>query len=110
MGNGHPPANEEIELRELLRQAMAGPDHPLTPAQIADILDSRPARYGRRDQLLLALLAAAACLALAIAGALSDALSAPVRGLAIAVAFGNLAFSPVAALALIWRRRFQNAN
>jgi hypothetical protein len=58
---------------------------------------------------LWALLPAAACLTLAIVGALSDAVPAQVRGLAIAVTVGNLALSPVAALALVWRRRFQDA-
>jgi hypothetical protein len=55
-------------------------------------------------------LPAAACLTLAIAGALSDAVPTQVRELAIAVMVGNLALSPVAALALVWRRRFQNAT
>jgi hypothetical protein len=54
-------------------------------------------------------LPSAACLTLAIAAALSGAVPAQVRGLAIAVTVGNLALSPVAALALVWRRRFQNA-
>jgi hypothetical protein len=104
-----PHTDEEIALSELLRQAMAGPDHPLTAAQTVQILASLPARPVPQGRLLWALLPAAACLTLAIAAALSGAVPAQVRGLAIAVTVGNLALSPVAALALVWRRRFQNA-
>ena len=101
--------DEETELRDLLRQAMAGPDRPLTAAQTGEILARLPARPRPADGVLWVLLPAAACLTLAIAAALSDAVPAQVRGLAIAVTVGNLALSPAAALALVWRRRFQNA-
>ena len=109
MGDELPHVDEEIELSELLRQAMAGPDHPLAAAQTVRILASLPARPVPQGRLLWALLPAAACLTLAIAAALSDAVPAQVRGLAMAVMVGNLALSPLAALALVWRRRFQNA-
>jgi hypothetical protein len=104
-----PHSDEEIELNELLRQAMAGPDHPLTAARTAGILARLPAKSVPQNRALWWLLPAAACLTLAIAGACSDTVPAQVRGLAIAVAVGNLALSPVAALALVWRRRFPNA-
>jgi hypothetical protein len=110
MGDELPRSDEEIELNELLRQAAAGPDHPLTAAQTARILASLPPRAAPRDRVLPVVLPAAACLTLAIAGALSDAVPTQVRELAIAVMVGNLALSPVAALALVWRRRFQNAT
>jgi hypothetical protein len=109
MGDELPHIDEESELSKLLRQAMAGPDHPLTAAQSVQILASLPARPVPQSRLLWALLPAAACLTLAITAALSGAVPAQVRGLAIAVTVGNLALSPVAALALVWRRRFQNA-
>jgi hypothetical protein len=48
MGDELPHSDEEIELRELLRQAMAGPDHPLTAAQIVRIL--APSRRGHRTE------------------------------------------------------------
>ena len=109
MGDEHPRTNEEIELSELLRPAMEGPDHPLTVAQTAQILASLPARPVPQDRVLWALLPAAACLTLAIAATSSGEVPAQVRWLAIAVTAGNLALSPAAALALVWRRRFQNA-
>ena len=109
MGDELPHADEEIELSELLRQAMAGPDRSLTAAQTAQILASLPVRPVPQGRLFWALLPAAVCLTLAIVAALSGAVPAQVRGLAIAVTVGNLALSPVAALALVWRRRFQNA-
>jgi|WetSurMetagenome_2_1015567.scaffolds.fasta_scaffold988383_2 hypothetical protein len=104
-----PHSDEEIELSGLFRQAMAGPDHPFTAAQTARILANLPARSVAQDRSLRALLPAAACLTLAFAGALSDAVPAQVRQFAIAVTVGNLALSPVAALALVWRRRYRNA-
>jgi hypothetical protein len=109
MENEIPHSDEEIELSQLLRQAMAGPDHPLNAAQTSRILASLPVRSVPHDPPLWALLPAAACLMLAIAGALSGVIPAQVRGLVIAVIAGNLALSPLAALALVWRRRFHNA-
>jgi hypothetical protein len=109
MGDELPPSNEEVELSELLRKAMAGPDHPLTAAQTVRILASLPAEPVPQGWMLWALLPAAACLTLAFAAALSGTVPAQVRGLAIAMTVGNLALSPLAALALVWRRRFQNA-
>jgi hypothetical protein len=114
MGNGPPHSNEEIELTQLLQQAMAGPDHPLSAAQTSRILASLPARPAPQDRALWALLPAAACLTLAAAGALSGAVPAQARELVVAVMVGNLALSPLAALALVWRRksgkgRFYNA-
>ena len=109
MGDELPHIDEESELSKLLRQAMAGPDHPLTAAQTVRILASLPARPVPQGRVLWALLPAAACLTLAIAAALSGAAPAQVRGLALAVTAGNLALSPLAALALVWRRRLQNA-
>jgi len=100
--------DEETELRDLLRQAMAGLDRPLTAAQTGEILASLPARPGPANCVLWALLPAAACLALAITAAFWGAVPAQVRGFAIVLTAGNLALSPVAALALVWRRRFQN--
>ena len=109
MGDELPHADDEIELSELLRQAMAGPDHPLTAAQTGQILASLPARPAPQGGVLWALLPAAVCLTLAITAAFSGAVPEQVRGLAIAVTVGNLALSPVAALALVWRRRSQHA-
>jgi hypothetical protein len=109
MGDKLPQRDEEIALSALLKRAMAGPEHPLAAAQTARILDSLPARPVPRDRLPWALLPAAACLTLAMAGALSDAVPAQARSFAIAVTAGNLALSPVAALALVWRRRLQDA-
>jgi len=109
MSDELPHTDEELALRDLLRQAMAGPDRPLSAAQTVQILTSLPARPVPQGRLLWALLPAAACLTLAIAAALSGAVPAQVRGLAIAVAAGNLALSPVAALALVRRRRSQDA-
>lgn len=109
MGNELPHSDEEIELSQLLLQAMAGPDHPLNAAQTSRILASLPAKSVPQDPPLWALLPAAACLMLAIAGALSGVVPAQVRGLVIAVTVGNLVLSPLAALALVWRRRFHNA-
>jgi hypothetical protein len=109
MGDGLPRTDEETELRDLLRQAMAAPDRPLTAAQTGEILASLPARPGPGNGVLWALLPAAACLTLAIAAAFWGAVPTQMRGFAIVVTAGNLALSPVAALALVWRRRFQNA-
>lgn len=99
-----PYRNQEIELGALLRQAMATPDHPLSTAQTAQILEHLRVGSVPRERVLQVLLPAAACLTLAIAGALSDAVPAQVRAFAIALTVGNLALSPVAALALVWRR------
>ena len=109
MGERPPGTDDEIELRDLLRQAMSAPDRPLTAAQTGQILASLPARPGGGNGLLWALLPAAACLTLAIVITFFGAVPAEMRGFAIVVAAGNLALSPVAALALVWRRRFQNA-
>ena len=109
MGNELPGSDQEIELGRLLEQAMAGPDHPLTAAQTARILASLPAGPLPQDRLLGVLLPAAACLTLAILGALSGAVPPQVRGFLIVVTVGNLALCPLAALALIWRRRFHHA-
>ncbi len=98
MGNG------EEELRGLLREAMAGPDQPLSAAQVTQILRSVP-----QDRPIWALGAAAVCLTVVIGGALSGAVPPQVRGLLVAATVGNLALSPLAALALVWRRRVQNA-
>ena len=109
MADDLPRSDEEIELSELLQRAMAGPDHPLTAAQTACIVATLPARPVPKERVLWALLPAAACLTLAIAGALSGVVPAQVRELTIALTVGNLVLSPVAALALVWRRRLQHA-
>ncbi len=109
MGVDFPRSDEEIELKQLLQQAMAGPDHPLTAAQTARVLDSLTERSVPPARVLGALLPAAACLILAVVGMLLDSVPAQVRGFAMVITVGNLALSPVAALALVWRRRLQNA-
>jgi len=67
----------------------------------------RPTRLAILRRAILSFLGA--CLALAITAAFWGAVPAQTRGFAIVVTAGNLALSPVAALALVWRRRFQNA-
>jgi hypothetical protein len=109
MGDGLPRTDEETELRDLLRQAMAAPDRPLSAAQTGEILASLAARPGLGNGVIWALLPAAACLTLAIVAAFWGAVPAQTRGFAMVVTAGNLALSPVAALALVWRRRFHNA-
>jgi hypothetical protein len=109
MGNELPHRDEETELSGLLRQAMAGPDQPLTAAQTRRILASLPARSVPQDRPLRALLPAAACLTLAIIGVFSGAVPEPGRGFLMVMTAGNLALSPLAALALVWRRRFPHA-
>ena len=110
MENELPHSDEEIELRKLLQQAMSGPDLPLTAAQTGRILASLPAKSVPQDWPLRELLPAATCLALATLGALSGTVPEQVRGLVTVVMVGNLALSPFAAAALVWRRRFHHAT
>ena len=110
MRNDHPfHGDEETELRELLTQALAAPQRPLTEAQTEEVvgrLHVQPA--ARSDGTVWALLAAAACLILVIALGFRSA-GGPVQSVALAVAIGNVGLSPLAVSAMIWRRRHRNA-
>ena len=99
----------EVELRGLLKQALAAPARPLDEAQTGEIVRRLRPRPAPRDTLAFTLMPAAACLTLVIVfGLLGDA--GPLRNLAIALAVCNLGLSPIAVLAVIVRRRFGNAT
>lgn len=101
--------DEETELRELLTQALAAPQRPLTEAQTEEIvgrLRGRPASVS--DKTVWWLLAAAACLILVIALGFRSA-GGLVQCVALALAVGNVGLSPIAVSIMIWRRRYRDA-
>ena len=97
--------DEESGLRELLAVALAAPARGLSKTQTGQIV-GRAARTGPAAWTLLV---AAACLALAISAGLSGVWAGTAQRLALALAAANLGLSPLAAMALIWRRRSGNA-
>jgi hypothetical protein len=101
--------DEETELRELLSQALAAPQLPLTEAQTEEIVGRlRVQPAARSDGTVWALVTAAACLILLIALGFRSAVG-PVQSVALAVAIGNVGLSPIAVSAMIWRRRRTHA-